>query len=92
MFVLSEWTVINMFDWVRQPLAVSESKERLIERHSKNFAKDRVPTVPLIDTTQDEDLEKYCERRNAEENRTENRRLTTSCFDCYWSIDTIDCL
>jgi hypothetical protein len=80
-------TVINMYDWVEDTLVVSESKQRLIDYHTQSSSS----REPLIDNTKGESLEGYCERRNWEENRSENnRKLTTNCFDCYFIIDTIE--
>jgi len=84
MFILTEWSIINMHDWVEKPLVVSDSKESLIDYNTRE-----VGIVPLIDYTKNETLAGYCESRNLAENRCGHRLLTEFDFDYFLSIDTI---
>lgn len=86
MFILRQWTVLNMHDWVEEALVVSESKQRLVEYHAQHGG----TRTPLIDLTQGESLQQWCENRNRNENRIGIRRISEACYECYWSIDTIE--
>ena len=74
-FILTHWTVINMSDWVEESIAVSESKDRLIEYHGKIVG----ATSHLVDRTDGKDFEQYCKGIG----------LNNYCIDDYYSIDRI---
>jgi hypothetical protein len=86
MFILKQWTVLHMSDWVEESVAVSESKDALIRRcHTDCLGKvhDPDPHTHIVDyTIPGMDLERYCKERGTQ----------SCCLDHYFSIDTIEVL
>jgi len=87
MFILKQLS-FDSCDWVEDAILVSTSKQ-LLKDHYKLHGP---CSAPLIDFTQDESLQSYCNKRNESENRVGHRKLSTFCFDYYWAIGTIEML